>query len=93
MVTSCIKIDTLSKLTYTDGVKFDGILKDVFPEAEIEENIERDLIKKIEETFVEMGLPINQRQVILLFYFCEYGQSYWKLYNVLMNLRNSTNNY
>lgn len=63
LVTSCIRIDTLSKLTYADGIKFDGILKDVFPEAEIEETIEKDLVKKIEETFIEMGLPINQRQV------------------------------
>lgn len=63
LVTTCIKMDTLSKLTYMDGIKFDEILKDVFPEADIEENVEEDVINKIKETIVEMGLIVNERQV------------------------------
>lgn len=65
LVISCIKMDTLSKLTYADSIKFDGILQDVFPNAEAEQNLDDDIIKKIEESFVEMGLSVNQRQVFL----------------------------
>lgn len=37
LVVQALRINTLSKLTFSDAIRFDGILQDVFPGVEFKE--------------------------------------------------------
>lgn len=60
---SAIKINTLSKLTFSDGKKFEDLLKDIFPEATDEQSADDSMVKALEESCKDLGLKLNQRQV------------------------------
>lgn len=63
IVLQVLKNDTLPKLSYIDSLKFNAILQDVFGRAEIN-NIDSDPITKhIEDSFEDLGLIRNDRQV------------------------------
>ncbi|KAJ8913453.1 hypothetical protein NQ315_013832 [Exocentrus adspersus] len=63
IIVQVLRMDTLSKLTFSDSIKFDSILKDVFKNVK-QELIKNDsLVQCIEESFQELGLIKNQRQI------------------------------
>lgn len=63
IVIQVLRMDTLSKLTFSDSTKFDSIIKDVFKNVKLE-LIQNDLmIKSVEKSFEELGLIKNERQV------------------------------
>lgn len=63
IVLQVLRNDTLPKLSYIDSLKFNAILQDVFGRANVQ-NIDVDPITRhIEESFEELGLMINDRQV------------------------------
>lgn len=70
LVVKAIRMNTLSKLTYVDGEKFDALLKDVFPRVEFEHFGNDKLISALEESSVELGLKVNKRQVMKSCYVC-----------------------
>ncbi|CAH0554579.1 unnamed protein product [Brassicogethes aeneus] len=64
LVVEVLRMNTLSKLTFSDSVKFDAIIKDVFKGVPI--NLEYGnsmLIKALEEGFHQIKLIPNQRQI------------------------------
>ena len=56
LLIKAIRINTMSKLTYTDSRKFTGLCDDLFPGVEIEDIIYESLTKAIHETLEEMRL-------------------------------------
>nr|CAI5869002.1 unnamed protein product [Callosobruchus analis] len=63
IVMQVLKTDTFSKLSFNDSLKFDMIIRDVFKEKSIEVNREETLIKCLEESFDELGIVKNNRQI------------------------------
>lgn len=63
IIIQVLKNDTLPKLSYTDSLKFNALLEDVFGKAEVS-NMYNDPVKKyIEDSFQELDLWKNERQV------------------------------
>lgn len=63
LVVKALLLDTASKLTYSDRIKFDSLIGDVFPESKFESSENNDLVKALEESYLEFGLQSNKRQV------------------------------
>ncbi|KAK9876588.1 hypothetical protein WA026_013968 [Henosepilachna vigintioctopunctata] len=63
LVVSVLKSDAMSKLAYSDGQKFNNIIGQVFKDVKIQYVGNENLIKALEDTFVELGLTPNKRQV------------------------------
>ncbi|XP_074038391.1 dynein cytoplasmic heavy chain beethoven [Leptinotarsa decemlineata] len=63
MAIQVLKIDTLSKLSFSDSTKFASIIQDVFREVHIDISKDDIMRKCIEESFEEMGLEKNERQI------------------------------
>jgi len=51
-----IRINTCPKLTYDDQLRFDLLMKDIFPEFDIKEISFVELEQKLKETINEQGL-------------------------------------
>lgn len=71
IVIQVLRMDTLSKLTFADSVKFDSIIKDVFKNVKLELIQNNLLVDAIEKSFEEIGLIKNERQVSVTFYFSQ----------------------
>lgn len=65
-----IRINTMSKLTYADSIKFEGILADMFPGVKSEDISYEELTEAIKATLGEMKIMHVDTQVqkILQFY-------------------------
>ncbi|XP_050420010.1 cytoplasmic dynein 2 heavy chain 1 [Adelges cooleyi] len=59
-----LELNTMSKLTYDDGMLFKSLIKDIFPEvkASSKPQIYDSLIQRIREAADKLGLQRNQRQ-------------------------------
>ena len=51
-----MRINTLSKLTYPDYVKFSALLIDIFPDVEITDIKYEKLQEAVNKVLIEMGL-------------------------------------
>lgn len=63
LVVKSLWMDTLSKLTYSDSLKFKALISDIFPSINFENTGHETLIAALEESFNDLGLQINNRQV------------------------------
>ncbi|XP_015834463.1 cytoplasmic dynein 2 heavy chain 1 [Tribolium castaneum] len=63
LVVKVLRMDTLSKLTFADSVKFDALITDVFKDVLIENMGNEVLVKALEESCRELKLAVNQRQI------------------------------
>lgn len=63
LVVKALRMDTLSKLTYSDGVKFDALVRDVFPTVSFENIDHVTLISALEAACTELKLEVNPRQI------------------------------
>lgn len=63
IVLQVLKRDTLPKLSHIDCIKFIAILKDVFEKSEVNNICTDPIAKYIEESFDELGLIKNEKQV------------------------------
>lgn len=63
LVLNVLRADTLSKLTFVDGKKFENIIHQVFREQEILDMKDERLLKALENSFIDLGLVSNKRQV------------------------------
>lgn len=63
IVLQVLKNDTLPKLSFIDSLKFNAILQDVFGREDTHDIDADPITKYIEESFEELGLIKNDRQV------------------------------
>lgn len=61
-----LRINTLSKLTFSDSKSFDSLIKDVFPDVKFEDVDYAELQAALVETANEMGLIVSDVQVGIL---------------------------
>ena len=70
-----LRLNTLSKLTFSDSKRFDALIKDVFPDVTFQDVDYAELQASLIETAKEMGLIVSNVQVfsinlIIFFIFC-----------------------
>ncbi|XP_044749353.1 cytoplasmic dynein 2 heavy chain 1 [Coccinella septempunctata] len=63
LAVNVLRADTLSKLTFSDSWKFENIIQQVFREVDIQNIVDERLVRALEESFVELGLVPNERQL------------------------------
>ncbi|XP_069998938.1 cytoplasmic dynein 2 heavy chain 1 isoform X2 [Penaeus vannamei] len=63
LVVQALRLNTLSKLTFSDSSRFDDLVKDVFPDVKFRGVGYEDLASILQEVFTEMGLIPNDRQI------------------------------
>ncbi|KAJ3025524.1 UNVERIFIED_CONTAM: Cytoplasmic dynein 2 heavy chain 1 [Siphonaria sp. JEL0065] len=62
IVVKALRVNTLSKLTYADSQRFNSLIKDIFPEAKIEDISYESLSVAIKEVYEEMHLDFTVTQ-------------------------------
>ena len=63
LVVQALRINTLSKLTFTDGSRFDALVSDVFPGIDFKDIEYEQLAAAYREVCKERHLLINENQV------------------------------
>lgn len=63
LVIEAIQLNTLSKLTYEDRLKFKSVIKNIFPVKERSGGLHADLVKQLQISFVELNLQPNDQQI------------------------------
>lgn len=63
LVIGALRINTLSKLTYDDSVRFNGLIEDVFPGIKAEDIEYKDLELAIRDCIAEMKLELVEAQI------------------------------
>lgn len=63
LVVQALRINTLSKLTFTDGARFDALVSDVFPGIDFKDIEYEHLAAAYREVCKEKHLLINENQV------------------------------
>ncbi len=67
LVVQAARINTLSKLTYGDSKRFDGLLQDIFPGIDLRDIEYENLRQALHEIYKEHHLLINDMQVRRIF--------------------------
>ena len=63
LVVQALRINTLSKLTFSDSIAFDALLRDVFPGVPFKDIEYETLREKLKEVCAESNLVANDIQV------------------------------
>ncbi|KAK3862338.1 hypothetical protein Pcinc_031789 [Petrolisthes cinctipes] len=63
LVVQALRINTLSKLTFSDSSRFDDLVRDVFPDVKFRGVGYESLAEILQEVFQEMSLIPNERQI------------------------------
>ncbi|TRY75069.1 hypothetical protein TCAL_08574 [Tigriopus californicus] len=63
IVVQALRLNTLSKLTFTDSVRFDDLVKDVFPGITFNTTGYEQLQDGLRESCTELGFNINENQI------------------------------
>ena len=63
LVVQAARINTLSKLTFADSKRFDGLLQDIFPGIDLKDIVYENLRQALHETYDEHHLIINDMQI------------------------------
>ncbi|KAJ3116477.1 Cytoplasmic dynein 2 heavy chain 1 [Phlyctochytrium bullatum] len=63
IVVKALRVNTLSKLTYVDSLRFNGLMKDVFPNVNAEDIVYEELRTAILEVLKELHLEVSEAQV------------------------------
>ena len=63
IVVQALRLNTLSKLTFTDSIRFDSLVKDVFTGVTFNNAGYEELKVAIRESCVELGFNTNENQV------------------------------
>ncbi|KAF5303585.1 hypothetical protein FQR65_LT08186 [Abscondita terminalis] len=63
LAVTSLRVDTLSKLTYGDRIKFNALIQDVFPKTAVENFGEEIFITALKDTFAVLNLVENSRQI------------------------------
>lgn len=65
LVVQALRINTLSKLTFTDSSRFDALVQDVFPGVDFKDIEYEELATAYREVCKEKHLLVNEMQVTL----------------------------
>ncbi|KAJ3042257.1 Cytoplasmic dynein 2 heavy chain 1 [Rhizophlyctis rosea] len=71
IMVKAIRANTLSKLTFADSQRFNGLMQDIFPDVPVEDIQYEELKKAVRETYDEMNLVYIESQVGKIFQFYE----------------------
>lgn len=63
LVVQALRINTLSKLTFTDGARFDALVRDVFPGIDFKDIEYDQLAAAYRDICKEKHLLVNENQV------------------------------
>lgn len=63
LVVQAARINTLSKLTFGDSKRFDGLLQDIFPGIDLRDIEYENLRAALRDIYKEHHLSINEMQV------------------------------
>ena len=63
LVVQASRINTLSKLTFGDSKRFDGLLRDIFPGVDLRDIEYENLRQALQEIYKEHHLRVNDIQV------------------------------
>lgn len=63
IIVQALRLNTLSKLTFTDCIRFDALIKDVFADVEFNNAGYGQLKEAIRESCTELGYDVNENQV------------------------------
>ncbi len=63
IVVSALRLNTLSKLTFGDSIRFDALVRDVFSGVEFQSAGYEQLKQAVRESCAELGLVVNDSQV------------------------------
>lgn len=66
LVVQAVRINTLSKLTFTDSIRFDALVRDIFPGVDLKDIEYEQLAAAYRETCEERHLLVNENQVTWL---------------------------
>ncbi|KAJ3022561.1 Cytoplasmic dynein 2 heavy chain 1 [Thoreauomyces humboldtii] len=69
IMVKALRVNTLSKLTFADSLRFDGLMKDVFPDVPLEEVDYEDLAKAVREAYDELNLIYIESQAEKIYQF------------------------
>lgn len=67
LVVTALKTNTLCKLTYSDSIKFEGLINNIFSGVDSENSSNENLTQAIKDTFHELGYQVDNRQVMFMF--------------------------
>lgn len=70
LVVQALRLNTMSKLTFSDCKRFDSLIQDVFCDVDLKDVGYEELRAAAEETVTSMGLVINDSQVSQIFPIC-----------------------
>lgn len=70
LVVQALRLNTLSKLTFADGKRFDSLVKDVFPGVPIQEIEYGEFETALREACKDMNIMVIESQVCI--YVCMY---------------------
>lgn len=65
IVVQAVRINTLSKLTFSDSIRFDALVRDIFPGVQFKDIEYESLGAAIKEVCKECNLLVNEGQVRL----------------------------
>ena len=63
LVIKAVRVNTLAKLTYADTVRFEALIKDIFPGSSVEDAVYADLEAAIEASLAELKLDLLPSQI------------------------------
>ena len=63
IVVQALRLNTLSKLTFSDSSRFDALIRDVFLDVAFNNEGYEDLKKAIRDSYEELELKINENQI------------------------------
>ena len=63
LVIKAVRLNTLAKLTYADSVRFEALIKDIFPGSSVEDAVYADLEAAIKDSLAELKLDLLPSQV------------------------------
>ena len=63
IVVQALRLNTLSKLTFSDSMRFDALIRDVFLDVAFNNEGYEDLKKAIRDSYEELELKINENQI------------------------------
>ena len=67
-----LRLNTLSKLTFADGKRFDNLVRDVFPGVSIQEVEQGQMDAALRESCKDLNLMVIESQVQWKFMVCDY---------------------
>ncbi len=63
LVVQALRLNTLSKLTFSDSKRFDALVRDVFPGVELHGIIFEHLVEALNESAKELNIILTETQV------------------------------